>query len=48
MINQVVATNIREHSRKPDEVRDRIDLMYPNLDKIELFARTKVQGRDVR
>lgn len=48
MINQIVATSIREHSRKPDEVRDRINLMYPDLNKIELFARTKVQGRDAR
>ena len=41
MTNQIVATGIREHSRKPDEVRDRIDLMYSNLNKIELFARSK-------
>ena len=29
----------REHSRKPDEVYDIIERMYPELPKIELFAR---------
>lgn len=41
MINQIISEHIREHSRKPVIVRDNIDIMYPNLDKIELFARTK-------
>jgi len=48
MTNQIVATGIREHSGKPDEVRDRIDLMYSNLNKIELFARSKTPWRNVR
>ena len=39
MIQQIVAEHIREHSRKPDTVRERIEEMYPNLSKIELFAR---------
>jgi N6-adenosine-specific RNA methylase IME4 len=29
----------REHSRKPDEVYDIIERMYPELPKVELFAR---------
>ena len=40
MVNQIIAEPIREHSRKPDITRDRIELMYPSLSKIELFART--------
>ena len=31
----------REHSQKPDEVRSRIEKMFPNQSKIELFARQK-------
>ena len=48
MINQIISEHIREHSRKPDIVRDNIDIMYPNLDKIELFARTKKEWWEVR
>jgi len=29
----------REHSRKPDEAYEMIERMYPELPKIELFAR---------
>jgi N6-adenosine-specific RNA methylase IME4 len=34
----------REHSRKPDEGYDIIELMYPELPKIELFARNARKG----
>ncbi len=47
MINQIIAEPIREHSRKPDKVRENLDIMYPNLKKIEVFARCKPKGRDV-
>lgn len=43
-IRQLVLAPIREHSRKPDEVRRRIDLAYPKANKIELFARTVTPG----
>ena len=33
-----------QHSRKPDEVRDRIDAMFPQLRKIELFARSAAEN----
>ena len=36
----------REHSRKPDCVRDRIVELIGDLPRIELFARQKVQGWD--
>lgn len=29
----------REHSRKPDEVQDRIEALYPNATKLEMFSR---------
>jgi N6-adenosine-specific RNA methylase IME4 len=35
----------REHSRKPDEVRDRIERLLPGP-RIELFARTTSPGWD--
>jgi N6-adenosine-specific RNA methylase IME4 len=34
----------REHSRKPDEAYDLIERMYPDLPKIELFARARRPG----
>ena len=36
----------REHSRKPDCVRDRIVELCGDLPRIELFARQKVKGWD--
>jgi N6-adenosine-specific RNA methylase IME4 len=35
---------VREHSQKPDELYDIIEKMYPELTKIELFARSKRAG----
>jgi N6-adenosine-specific RNA methylase IME4 len=35
------------HSKKPDEIRERILKMFPTQKKIELFARKKVDGWDV-
>lgn len=37
----------KSHSRKPKEVAERIDLLFPNTEKIELFARQKTEGWDV-
>lgn len=37
----------REHSRKPQEMRDNLDLMFPQLYGCELFAREPWAGRDV-
>jgi N6-adenosine-specific RNA methylase IME4 len=34
----------REHSRKPDEAHELIERMYPDLPKIELFARGQREG----
>jgi len=45
-IPSVILSPRREHSRKPDEVRQRIELLYPDSNRIELFARRKVDGWD--
>ena len=37
----------REHSRKPDTIRRRIEDMHPEQSKLEMFARTKSPGWDV-
>src|SRR6476661_7756459 len=38
-VSSVVMTPIGEHSRKPDTVRERIELLYPNTRRLEMFAR---------
>jgi len=38
-VRQFISQERREHSRKPDEVRRRIDEMFPDLKKLEMFAR---------
>jgi N6-adenosine-specific RNA methylase IME4 len=43
-VHSVVVSRIREHSRKPDEVRDRIVKLCGNISRIELFARERVDG----
>ena len=35
---------VREHSRKPDEVRGMIERLYGDLPRVELFARTRTKG----
>lgn len=58
-VHSVVDTPIEKHSKKPDEVRHRIEeLMGPNVSKIELFAReesdgwtclgNEINGKDIR
>jgi N6-adenosine-specific RNA methylase IME4 len=46
-VKQIVISRLREHSRKPDEVRHRIVKLMGNLPRIELFARDKAEGWDV-
>ena len=45
-VHQVVIDKIREHSRKPDCVRDKIVQLCGDLPRIELFARQKAEGWD--
>ena len=41
---QTVFAPRREHSRKPDEVAQRIEELYPNATKLEMFARETREG----
>lgn len=41
-----IISPIREHSRKPDEQYEKIEKLYPNTKKIELFARHRRDGWD--
>lgn len=45
-VRQLVEHPRMTHSRKPHDVRERIDLMFPTQKKIELFARERCQGWD--
>ena len=45
-IKNLVILPLREHSRKPDEMRDYIVELVGDLPRIELFARRKVKGWD--
>lgn len=46
-VRQLVVSPIREHSQKPEEVKDRILQLVGDLPRIELFARQKTEGWDV-
>ena len=46
-IRQLVSAKRGPHSAKPPEVRRRIEAMFPDLRRIELFARTQAAGWDV-
>jgi len=57
-IRQLTISERQEHSKKPNEVRRRIELMFKDLPKIELFAREKhigwtcigneIDGKDIK
>jgi N6-adenosine-specific RNA methylase IME4 len=46
-VRQVIDTPIEKHSKKPDEIRDRIVTLMGDLPRIELFAREQHPGWDV-
>ena len=46
-VSQLVIDTRREHSRKPDRIRDDIVNLCGDLPRIELFARQKTKGWDV-
>lgn len=46
-IKQFLSEKLSEHSKKPEEIRKRIEQMFPTQNKIELFARQKTKGWDV-
>nr|BAR29237.1 site-specific DNA-methyltransferase (adenine-specific) [uncultured Mediterranean phage uvMED]BAR29279.1 site-specific DNA-methyltransferase (adenine-specific) [uncultured Mediterranean phage uvMED]BAR29337.1 site-specific DNA-methyltransferase (adenine-specific) [uncultured Mediterranean phage uvMED]BAR29390.1 site-specific DNA-methyltransferase (adenine-specific) [uncultured Mediterranean phage uvMED] len=45
-VHSIIDTPIERHSKKPDEVRDKIVELVGDLPRIELFAREKVKGWD--
>lgn len=45
-ISSVILSPRREHSRKPDEIRNKIVELFGNLPRVELFAREKIDGWD--
>jgi len=45
-VQQVIISPKEKHSKKPDEVRNRIVKLFGNLPRIELFARDKADGWD--
>ncbi len=45
-VRSTVISPRREHSRKPDEVRQRLEQLYGPVPRIELFAREKFEGWD--
>ena len=45
-ISSCIISERREHSRKPDEARERIEQLVGQVPKIELFARQQVEGWD--
>jgi len=45
-LDSVIYSPVTEHSKKPVEFYEAIEKMYPNLKKVELFARNKRSGWD--
>lgn len=45
-VRQVIISRKEEHSKKPDEIRQRIVTLLGDIPRIELFARQQVQGWD--
>lgn len=46
-VQQIVMEPLREHSRKPDCVRDRIVELFGDRPRLEMFARTSSEDWDV-
>ena len=46
-VHQVIVSHIEEHSKKPQEARERIVQLMGDVPRIELFARQKTPGWDV-
>ena len=45
-VHSAIVSKVEEHSKKPDEVRDRIVELFGDIPRIELFARQCVDGWD--
>ncbi|MDL2232153.1 adenine methyltransferase [Ruminococcaceae bacterium OttesenSCG-928-L11] len=45
-VRQLIVSPVEQHSKKPDETRDRIVELMGDLPRVELFARQKTPGWD--
>lgn len=45
-VHSLIQSRIQEHSRKPQDARDRIIKLCGDISRIELFARSKTEGWD--
>lgn len=46
-VHQIIISHVEQHSKKPDEARDRIIALMGDIPRIELFARQATKGWDV-
>ena len=46
-VHQIIMSHIEEHSKKPQEARDRIITLMGDVPRLEMFARQKTEGWDV-
>lgn len=46
-VSSVIKERRTKHSKKPQKVKDLICLWFPEMSKVELFAREKTEGWDV-
>lgn len=46
-VHQLIVSPVEQHSKKPDETRDRIVKLMGDLPRIELFARQKTPSWDI-
>ena len=46
-VRNLIVSRVQEHSKKPDEIRERIVELIGDVPRIELFAREKTKGWDV-
>ena len=45
-VRQLIISKLQEHSKKPDDIRNRIVELCGDLPRIELFARQRTEGWD--
>ena len=45
-VRQLIVSRLEQHSKKPDDIRNRIVELCGDLPRIELFARQRVEGWD--
>ena len=45
-VRQLIVSKLEQHSKKPDEIRNRIVELCGDIPRIELFARQKAEGWD--